>query len=123
MRQMLIVLSILLLCNPACAGSRKGSEYVKVVKEKTVLASWYNHGKVTANGERFNPRNLTAAHKTLPFGTIVKFTNPENNKVIYVRINDRGPFIRGREYDLTERAAELLGIKGKGVAKLKAHIL
>jgi rare lipoprotein A len=114
---------MLLLCNPVYAGPKKNSEYVKVVREKTVLASWYNHGKVTANGERFNPRNLTAAHKTLPFGTIVRFTNPENNKVIFVRINDRGPFIRGRDFDLTEHAAALLGIKGKGVAKLKAYIL
>lgn len=77
--------------------------------------SWYGpgfHGRKTASGERFNQHAITAAHKTLPFGTKVKVTNSANNKSIVVRINDRGPFVRGREYDLSRGAATALGIHG-----------
>lgn len=82
-----------------------------------MLASWYDHGKVTANGERFKPDGLTAAHKTLPFGTEVWIKH--DDKTVKVRINDRGPFIKGRQIDLSRGAARKLGIKDKGVVKLK----
>ena len=71
----------------------------------------YDGGK-TSSGERANPRALTAAHRTLPFGSIVKVTNKNNGRVVYVRINDRGPFKRGRIIDLTPAAAHQLGFDG-----------
>ena len=82
-------------------------------------ASWYGkefHGKKTSNGETYNMYAMTAAHKTLPFGTYVKVHNLENNRKIEVRINDRGPFARGRVIDLSYTAAKKLGIVGPGTA-------
>jgi rare lipoprotein A len=77
------------------------------------IASVYNYaGKKTASGERANPRGLTAAHKTLPFGTKVRVTNRRNGKSVVVRINDRGPFIRGRVIDVTPAGASVLGFSG-----------
>lgn len=84
-------------------------------------ASWYGpgfHGRKTANGEKYNQRALTAAHPTLPLGTSVKVTNLENDKSVVVRINDRGPFVRGRIIDLSKGAAEKLGIVGAGTAEV-----
>lgn len=75
------------------------------------MASWYGpgfHGKTTASGESYNMHALTAAHKTLPFGSKVKVTNLKNNKSTTVTINDRGPFIRGRIIDLSKKANNLL---------------
>jgi rare lipoprotein A len=77
------------------------------------LASVYAYdGGKTASGERANPRALTAAHRTLPFGTAVKVTNKRNGRTVIVRINDRGPFVRGRVIDLTPAAAQRLGFDG-----------
>jgi rare lipoprotein A len=77
------------------------------------LASFYRlAGYKTANGETFDPNLLTAAHRTLPFGSTVKVTNKKNGRVVYVRINDRGPFTRGRIIDLTPAAAHQLGFNG-----------
>lgn len=95
----------------------------KDTRSFVTTASWYKQGKVTANGEKFDPSALTAAHKTLPFGTIVKITNPTNEKQIFVRINDRGPFKRNREFDLSMNAAQLLGFKQKGVVKIVVEIM
>lgn len=89
---------------------------------QTGIASWYgkNHqGKKTANGERFNMKELTAAHKKLPFGTLVEVTNLENGLKVIVRINDRGPFIRNRIIDLSKKAATILDIKGTAKVKIK----
>ena len=83
------------------------------------MASWYGpgfHGRLTANGERFDMNELTAAHKTLPFGTRVLVHNPRTGKEVVVRINDRGPFIKGRVIDLSKAAAKALGMKGRGHA-------
>ena len=87
-----------------------------------VKASWYGPGlagQKTTSGEPFNPKALTAASKNLPIGSVVKVTNPENGKSVKVRINDRGPFVRGRSLDLSQRAAEKVGIVHKGVVPLK----
>ena len=87
-----------------------------------VKASWYGPGLVgkrTTSGERFNPRALTAASKTIPLGSVVKVTNPDNGKSVKVRINDRGPFVRGRSLDLSPRAAEKIGIIKKGVVRVR----
>jgi rare lipoprotein A len=86
------------------------------------LASYYAdsyEGKTTANGEIYRQGKITAAHKTLPFGTKVEVTNLSNNKSVVVRINDRGPFIRGRIIDLTKSAAKQIDMVGVGVAKVK----
>ena len=77
------------------------------------IASIYAYkGEKTANGDRANPTGLTAAHKTLPFGTKVRVVNKRNGKSVVVRINDRGPFIRGRIIDLTPAGARILGFDG-----------
>ena len=86
---------------------------------QTGMASYYKSGKRTANGERFNPHGLTAAHRTLPFGTRVLVTNLKNGKSVIVRINDRGPFTRGRVIDLSLGAAKVVDLTASGVAKVK----
>jgi rare lipoprotein A len=86
-------------------------------------ASFYKSGKLTANGEHFNPMGLTAAHRQLPFGTRVKVTNLLNGKSVIVRINDRGPFIKGRVMDLSLGAARVIGLNTAGVAKISFTIL
>ena len=88
------------------------------------LASWYGpglHGRRTANGERYDMHELTAAHKTLPFGTRVLVHNPRTGKQVVVRINDRGPFVGGRVIDLSRAAAEALGILGRGHDAVELH--
>jgi rare lipoprotein A len=87
------------------------------------LASFYKHGQKTASGERFNPSELTAAHRTLPFGTRVRVTNVTTGKTVTVRVNDRGPFIDGRVIDVSHSAAESLGMVGQGVAKVKLDVV
>lgn len=80
---------------------------------KSGIASHYSHaGRKTASGERANPGGLTAAHRTLPFGTRVRVTNMRNGRSVVVRINDRGPFVRGRVIDLTTNAAKAIGFTG-----------
>ncbi|WP_024653315.1 septal ring lytic transglycosylase RlpA family protein [Borrelia persica] len=90
------------------------------------LASWYGeafHGKTTANGEKFDMTALTAAHKELPFNSVVRVTNLLNNRTVVVRINDRGPFRKDRIIDLSKSAAEKLDFIGIGVAPVKIEIL
>ncbi len=89
-------------------------------------ASWYGrnyHGKLTASGEKYNMRKLTAAHKTLPFGTIVRVTNTTNNKSVDVKINDRGPFVAGRVIDLSPKAFNKIGNTDQGVIPVRIEIL
>jgi rare lipoprotein A len=81
-------------------------------------ASWYALGSKTASGERMNPSMLTAAHRTLPFGTKVMVTNKRNGKSVIVRINDRGPFIRGRVIDVSKAAAKNIGMVSSGTAQV-----
>ena len=99
------------------------TKHPKIGQVYETKVSWYKHGKQTANGENFNRNNLTVAHKNLPFGTIVKFTHLETQKTIIARVNDRGPYIKGREYDMTQRCATYLGIEKVGVTKIKVEIL
>lgn len=94
--------------------------------DETGIASWYGpdfHGKLTANGEVFDQNAVTAAHKTLPMPSIVRVTNLENGRQLTLRVNDRGPFVHGRIIDLSRRSAQLLGIEGKGTAKVRVQIL
>ncbi|MBU3933665.1 MAG: septal ring lytic transglycosylase RlpA family protein [Candidatus Omnitrophica bacterium] len=90
------------------------------------VASWYGEefrGKKTANGEIYDPDKLTAAHRSLPFGTVVKVTDMSNNRQVIVRINDRGPYKRGRIIDLSQAAARELGMVKKGLAKVKIKVM
>src|SRR5262245_25604311 len=87
------------------------------------VASYYNQGIQTANGEKFDPSELTAAHRTLPFGRRLRVTNVATGQSVTVRINDRGPFIVGRDVDLSQGAAETLGIVHRGVAKVKLDVV
>src|SRR5688572_15822036 len=89
-------------------------------------ASYYGpgfHGKKTASGEVYSQNKLTAAHKTLPLGTILKVTNAQNNRSVYVRVNDRGPYVKGRILDVSSKAADILGFKNKGMAYVKLEIV
>ena len=90
--------------------------------KQTGKASYYAdkfHGRTTANGEKFNMHDITAAHKTLPFGTKVKVTNLKNNKSVVVRINDRGPYAKGRIIDLSKAAAKKIDMIADGVANVR----
>ncbi|WP_223486271.1 septal ring lytic transglycosylase RlpA family protein [Pseudomonas sp. A-RE-19] len=94
--------------------------------DKTGVASYYgakHHGKRTASGERFNQHGLTAAHRQLPFGTRVKITNLNNDRSCVVRINDRGPYSRGRLIDVSREAAEQLGMLRSGTAQVRVQAL
>jgi rare lipoprotein A len=84
----------------------------------TGWASFYKSGRLTANGEHFNPMGLTAAHRNLAFGTILRVTNLKTGMSVLVRVNDRGPFIRGRILDLSLGAAKVIGLNRSGVAKI-----
>jgi rare lipoprotein A len=90
------------------------------------FASWYGgkfHGRLTSSGEVFDTNDMTAAHRTLPFGTVVKVTNQDNGKSTLVKINDRGPFVEGRIIDLSRAAAEQLDMVGQGVARVTLDIV
>lgn len=87
------------------------------------VASFYTEGALTASGEKFDTRALTAAHRTLPFGTRLRVTNVATGRSVVVRINDRGPFIAGRVVDVSYSAAEALGMIGGGIAKVKLSVV
>jgi len=90
------------------------------------IASWYGpgfHGNLTANGETYDMYGVSAAHKTLPFGTIVRVIELDTSRSMVVRINDRGPFVEGRIIDLSKGAAEKLGIVGKGITRVGLRII
>jgi rare lipoprotein A len=103
------------------------SSAIELQPQKTLNghASWYGpgfHGRKTANGERFDRNDMSAAHKTLPFGTLVRVIDEKSGKSVLVRINDRGPYVRGRLLDLSEAAAQRLGIRGRGTGNVRLEI-
>ena len=111
-----------------------GSKLIPVTKNPTLsykqswtgIASWYGekfHGKLTANGEIYDMYSMTAAHKTLPLGTVVKVSNLDNKKSVKVRINDRGPYIEGRLIDLSFAAAKKLGYENLGTANVRLQVI
>ncbi len=94
--------------------------------DETGIASWYGpqfHARRTANGEIFDMNAISAAHKTLPLPSFVTVTNLENGRRLNVRVNDRGPYVHGRIIDLSRRAAQLLGFRGKGTARVRVRIM
>lgn len=113
--------------SPECAGSSTG-RYVaqaRSQKPRLVLASWYGpgfHGRPTASGAIFDMFRVSAAHKTLPLGTRLRVTNPGNGRVIRVIVTDRGPYIPGRDLDLSYEAAKRLGFAREGLALLVVEI-
>lgn len=117
MRKIVSLLTLLLCLNGSYAYSKK---------EISGLASYYGEGfdgKKTASGEIFNKMDLTAAHKFLPFGTLLKVTNLSNNKTVVVKVNDRGPFVEGRILDLSYKAAQELGFLDEGVAYVRVTVI
>jgi len=99
---------------------------IERIKGQTGIASWYGgffHGRPTSSGEIYDQNALTAAHRFLPFGTIVRVTNLSTNQSVLVRVNDRGGFIKGRVIDLSRRAAEEIGIGSKGKALVQLEIV
>ncbi len=126
----LFCILLLLILTSACSSSLfnpdknlKNTKNLQLPKEKPyqiIYASYYGgkdgfNGRRTANGEKFCCTKLTAAHRSLPFGTILKVTNPENGKSVDVRINDRGPYIKGRSLDLSLEAAKRIGLTKQGI--------
>jgi rare lipoprotein A len=90
------------------------------------IASWYGedfNGRLTASGEVYDMYAMTAAHKTLPLGTIVKVTNEENGKSVEVKINDRGPYVKGRVIDMSKTAGRAIGMREAGTAQVKIEVV
>ncbi|MEU5939072.1 septal ring lytic transglycosylase RlpA family protein [Micromonospora sp. NPDC047548] len=105
------------------ATTSKAAPKSAVVDSGSCGASFYDEGQLTANGETFNPDELTAAHKTLPFNTRVRVTNPDNGKSVTVRINDRGPFIAGRCLDLSRAAFATIASVSLGELTVRYEVL
>jgi len=129
----LLVCFYLLACSPSARFSStritptahtasKLSQGSTIYGEASYYADQF-HGKITANGEVFDMNEISAAHKTLPFNTKLKVTNLENNRSVIVRVNDRGPYKKGRILDLSYRAAQEIGMLDTGVANVKITIL
>jgi rare lipoprotein A len=102
-------------------ASRRNAGDVKTASHG--VASFYTEGTKTASGEKFDTLEMTAAHPTLPFGTKLRVTNVASGQSVTVRVNDRGPYVRGRVVDVSYSAADALGMVGKGVAKVKLDVV
>ena len=94
-----------------------------MAEEYRGTASWYDRGKNTASGKVFDPNKYSVAHRTLPFGTMLRLTNVKNGKTIDAIVNDRGPFVRTKELDVTSSGAKALGFFHSGTAKLLIEVL
>jgi rare lipoprotein A len=120
-RALPVILALLLAAAACVRLPRARQEAVEVG-----VASWYGeefHGRPTSSREVFDMNDMTAAHRTLPFGTPVMVTNLDNGRSVVVRINDRGPFVRGRIIDLSYAAARVLGLVGPGTARVRLEAL
>jgi rare lipoprotein A len=135
-KRYLVYISILGMCLASCSALFAQETEVKNAEGKTTVvnhvhstvgvASYYGakfQGRRTASGEIYNAEELTAAHRTLPFGTQLKVTNLRNKKSVVVQINDRGPHVRGRIIDLSKAAARKIGIMRTGTARVKLEVL
>ncbi len=126
-RSIAVALAIVLLLSSCAKKKRVPVPPVSpAVYEETGIASWYGHpyhGRASASGEIYDMETLTAAHRTLPFGTMVRVQNLENGREVDVRINDRGPFVEGRIIDLSHAAAQQIGMLGPGTAKVRLRVV
>jgi rare lipoprotein A len=125
---LLLTLFVLPLVRPASQDLPPAPEQPGSAKSilQEGYASWYGwkfHGRLTASGEIFDMGKLTAAHPTLPFGTILRVTNTANNESVEVKVNDRGPFVEGRIIDLSKAAADAIGMSGSGVAWVRLELM
>jgi rare lipoprotein A len=121
-----LVLGTACLLLGACSWVPKGETGLDVGIKDRGIASWYGeqfHGKQAANGEIFDMRALTAAHRTLPLGSIVRVVNLTNGKHVRVRINDRGPYVNGRILDLSQAAADRLGMMQHGLSVIQLEVI
>jgi len=119
-------LFVLMTAVSALCASPAWADFARTVHGRTVVASWYGQefsGRRTASGTPFDPRGLTAAHKTLPLGTLIRVTNPRTGASVLVTVTDRGPFIGRRELDLSRAAAREVGILTRGVASVVLEVL
>jgi rare lipoprotein A len=119
-------LFVLTIAVGALYASPARADFVGAMPGRTVMASWYGQefsGRRTASGTPFDPRGLTAAHKTLPLGTLIRVTNPRTGASVLVTVTDRGPFIGRRELDLSKAAAREVGILSCGVASVLLEVL
>lgn len=126
MRRMMAIALPLLLAMPAVAQESPDQNGGDNTELGSGMASYYGNelaGNRTANGERFDPGDMTAAHRTLPFGSKVRVTNMSNGQSVVVRINDRGPFGRGRVIDISQAAAREIGMHRSGTAKVSMTLL
>ncbi len=128
-RALLVAIALVAVGCPPKAPPKKTTTGKPVKAQPGVqygIASWYggrHHGGPTASGERFNKHELTAAHRTLKMGTRVKVTRKKNGRTVIVRINDRGPYSKGRIIDLSEAAARKLDMIEDGIAQVKVEVL
>lgn len=125
----IIVVGLLLLAAPGLAAQDKTTPHATRVRPvmltTSMIASWYGEefqGKTTASGELFDMNKLTAAHRSLPLGSLVRLTSKSTGKSVVVRINDRGPWAKGRDLDLSEAAAIALGIHNFGLAVVEVTL-
>jgi rare lipoprotein A len=139
--QIVVAFIVIVFSFSACSANVRFSKTTNADSVKTIQAqkdknnpnlairwrcSYYGkkfHGRKTANGETFDMYQLTAAHKTLPFGTVLRVTNLDNQKTVTVRINDRGPFVKNRVLDLSYAAAKEIDLIKNGTAKIEAEIV
>ncbi len=121
-----IALFLVIALLASCSSVKRPSAGSFSKYDKNAVATYYANkfnGRKTASGERFNNNNYTAAHKKLPFGTVVRVTNKANGKFVIVTINDRGPFTRGRDIDLSKRAfMEITDNKNNGLLKVTIEV-
>ena len=115
--------TVMRAARPSPGSSLPTGAIAPVGRTETGLASFYWQEQMTASGERFDKRAMTAAHKTLPLGTNVRVTHVESGRTVVVRINDRGPFKAGRVIDLSEAAADVLGMRAAGIAKVQLDVV
>lgn len=123
MKRLAVIIGLMFLTSCASTPSR---DYEPDQGARYITASWYGkdfHGRPTSSGEKYDMNKLTCAHKTLKFGTRLRVTNPDNDKSVDVTVNDRGPFIWGRDLDLSFGAAKEIGFAEKGVGEVKVEYL
>ena len=123
---LVLLMGSMLIYDSYCLAARDSISQATFTLVQSGIASWYGReeqGKLTADGERFDRHDLTAASRKLPFDSVVRVTNEENGRSVDVRINDRGPFVKGRVLDLSEAAADKIGMQKTGTAPVKIEAI